>query len=86
MGQWTNSNIRHTVTDKQFLRANMSKCTFNPKKKNHTGYRRIDDKVNKGEAWKTPFAFADCVFDQRFIYQQWWAQEKLRILFAAIRY
>ena len=34
MGQWTNSNIRRTVTDGPFLRANMSKCTFNPKKKN----------------------------------------------------
>ena len=34
MGQWTNSNIRHTVTDGPFLRANMSKCTFDPKKKN----------------------------------------------------
>ena len=34
MGQWTNSNIRRTVTDGPFLRENMSKCTFNPKKKN----------------------------------------------------
>ena len=37
MGQWKNLNIRHTVTDGPFLRANMSKCTFNPKKKIHTG-------------------------------------------------
>ena len=34
MGQWTNSNIRHTVTDGPCLSVNMSKCTFNPKKKN----------------------------------------------------
>ena len=34
MRQWTNSNIRHTVTDGPFLRANISKCTFNPKTKN----------------------------------------------------
>ena len=34
MGQWTYSTIRHTVTDVPFLRANMLKCTFNPKKKN----------------------------------------------------
>ena len=34
MGQWTNSNIRRTVTDGPFRRANMSKCTFKPKKKN----------------------------------------------------
>ena len=32
MGQWTNSKICSTVTDRPFLRANMSKCTFNPKK------------------------------------------------------
>ena len=34
MGQWTNSNIHRTVTDRSFLRANMSNCPFNPKKKN----------------------------------------------------
>ena len=34
MEQWTNSNIRHTVTDGQNLCANMSKCTLNPIKKN----------------------------------------------------
>ena len=37
MRQWTNSNIRRTVTDMPFLHANMSKCTFNPKKINPTG-------------------------------------------------
>ena len=31
MGQWT-KNIRRTVTDKPFWRANMSKCTFDKKK------------------------------------------------------
>ena len=51
-----------------------------------TTYRQIDDTVNKGEAWKTPFAFADCVLNQRFIDQQSWEQEKLHILLAAIRY
>ena len=34
MGQWTNSNIRHTVTDGPFRRANMSRCTYDPKTKN----------------------------------------------------
>ena len=37
MGQWTNSNIRRTVTDRPFLHVNMSKRTFNPKKKNPYG-------------------------------------------------
>ena len=32
MGQWTNSKIHRTATDGPFLHANMSKCTFNPKK------------------------------------------------------
>ena len=51
-------------------------------------HRRIDDTVNKGMAWKMPFAFAvaDCVLNQGFIDQQWFAHEKLHILFAAIRY
>ena len=49
-------------------------------------FRQIDDTVKNGGAWKTPFTFADCVLNRRFIDQQWWAQEKLRILFAAIRY
>ena len=34
MGQWTNSNIRLSLTDGPKGRANMSKCTFNQKKKN----------------------------------------------------
>ena len=34
MRQWTNSNIRRKVTDGPFLRANKSKFTFDPKKKN----------------------------------------------------
>ena len=40
-----------------------------------------DATVNKDGAWKTPFAFggAYCVLNWRFIDQQWWAQEKLRI-------
>ena len=42
-------------------------------------YRQINDRVNKGGAWKTPFAIAVCVLNQRFIDQQWWAQEELRI-------
>ena len=33
---------------------------------------RSGSSVNKGGAWKTPFAFADCVLNQRFIDQQWW--------------
>ena len=32
MGQWTNSNICQTVTDGPFCHANMSRCTFDPKK------------------------------------------------------
>ena len=34
MEQWTNSNIRCTVTDGPFHHANMSRCTVDPKKKN----------------------------------------------------
>ena len=34
MGQWTNSNIRRTVSDGPFCHANMSRCTYDPKKKN----------------------------------------------------
>ena len=34
MGQWTNSTIRLTVTDEPLRHANMSKFTFDPKKKN----------------------------------------------------
>ena len=34
MGQWTNSNIHCTVPDGPFLCVNMSKCAFDPKKKN----------------------------------------------------
>ena len=34
MGHLTNSNICRTVTDGPFMRANMSKCTLDPKKKN----------------------------------------------------
>ena len=33
MGQWTNSNIRSTVTDGPFHHANMSRCTVHLKKK-----------------------------------------------------
>ena len=42
MGQWTNSNICRTVTDGPFLHANMSNCTFIPKKKNpYWGTKRV---------------------------------------------
>ena len=34
MGQWTNSNIWHTVTDGLNGCANMSKCMFDHEKKN----------------------------------------------------
>ena len=34
MEQWTNSNICRTVTDRPFRRSNMSRCMFDPKKKN----------------------------------------------------
>ena len=34
MGQWTNSNIHRTVTDGPFWHVNMSKGTFDNKKKN----------------------------------------------------
>ena len=51
-----------------------------------SAYRRINDTVNKGGAWKMPFAFADSLLNRRFIDQQWWVQEKRCILFAAIRY